>query len=101
MGQLAVRVEAMGRDLKVAKREKSVLENEHSVLLEKVEHLERDLALERRECERKLSELNSQVRARLLEAEARGVEKYRSSEAFKEEIKNAIAPGYTIGATEV
>ncbi|XP_042518636.1 UPF0481 protein At3g47200-like [Macadamia integrifolia] len=101
MGQLILRAEAMSRELEASEREKVSLDNERSTLLEKVEHLECDLALERRECERKLSELKSQVRARLLEAEARGVEKYRSSEAFKEEITKAIAPGYTMGATEV
>ncbi|XP_042505608.1 uncharacterized protein LOC122082201 [Macadamia integrifolia] len=101
MGQLVLRAEAMSRELEASEREKVSLDNERSILLEKVEHLECELALERRECERKLSELKSQMRARLLEAEARGVEKYRVSEAFKEEITNAIAPGYTMGATEV
>ncbi|XP_042486332.1 uncharacterized protein LOC122066569 [Macadamia integrifolia] len=101
MGQLVLRAEAMSRELEASEREKVSLDNERSILLEKVEHLECELALERRECERKLSELKSQMRARLLEAEVRGVEKYRVSEAFKEEITNAIAPGYTMGATEV
>ncbi|XP_042478827.1 calponin homology domain-containing protein DDB_G0272472-like [Macadamia integrifolia] len=101
MGQLAARAEAMCRDLEVAERERVSLDNERTLLLEKVEHLEKELVFEHRECDRKLSELKSQVKARIQEAEARGVEKYRSSEDFREEIKRAIAPGYTMGATEV
>ncbi|XP_042509989.1 uncharacterized protein LOC122085576 [Macadamia integrifolia] len=92
MGQLAVLAKAMGRDLEIAEREKAVLENERSVLLEKVEHLEMDL-LTRQEYDRKLEELKAQMKARVQEAEARGAKKYRSSEDFREEIKRAIAPG--------
>ncbi|XP_042504831.1 peptide-N4-(N-acetyl-beta-glucosaminyl)asparagine amidase A-like [Macadamia integrifolia] len=52
----------MCRELEVSEREKVSLDNERTLLLEKVEHLEKELVFERRESNRKLSELKSQRR---------------------------------------
>ncbi|XP_042483771.1 uncharacterized protein LOC122064121 [Macadamia integrifolia] len=99
VSQLTIWAEALVRDLEVSEREKSALDKELTVLLEKVEHLEADLRAQQ-ENDQKLRELEAPMVAKLREAEARAVKSYKSSEDFREVVKRAIAPGFIMGATD-
>ncbi|XP_042518632.1 calcium-transporting ATPase 12, plasma membrane-type-like [Macadamia integrifolia] len=99
--QLTIWAEALARDLKVSEREKSALDKERTVLLEKVEHLEANLLHAQQESDRKLKELEAQMVAKLREVEVRTVESYKSSDDFREVLKLAITPGFIMGSTDV